>query len=206
MRGRLRSSFESRFEDAEAANDELSLFIEDDLDAEAFWDAVAANLKERHLRLVFVADRIPPELRSIVELLNEQLQLTEVIAVEIKQYSEPDGERVNIVPRIIGETEMARRVKRPGGAARRSRRSGRSYSLVRASSWARATAVANRLVALVAGQALGAAVVDVALRRPVTQRLRRDGGTPHDRVLGMYPGADHARRDPSRVCNDAGDA
>ena len=30
--GRLRSSFESRFDDAEAANDELAEFIEDDLE------------------------------------------------------------------------------------------------------------------------------------------------------------------------------
>src|SRR4051794_32509878 len=119
--GRLRSSFESRFTDREAAADELSLFLGGDLEPDAFWETVAANLTERRLRLVFVADRIPPELRSIVEFLNEQLQLTEVIAVEIKQYVEPDGERVNIVPRIIGETEMARRVKRTGGGARRTR-------------------------------------------------------------------------------------
>src|SRR5204862_333114 len=110
--GRLRSSFETRFDNnAEAADAELSSFIEDDLEPEAFWETVAANLKERRLRLVFVADRIPPELRSIVEFLNEQLQLTEVIAVEIKQYVEPNGERINIVPRVIGKTEMARRVK-----------------------------------------------------------------------------------------------
>jgi len=116
--GRLRSAFESRFADAAAASEELSVFIEDELEPETFWDAVAANLKERRLRLVFVADRIPPELRSIVEFLNEQLQLTEVIAVEVKQYVEPDGQRVNIVPRVIGETEMARRVKRTGGGRR----------------------------------------------------------------------------------------
>jgi len=119
--GHLRSSFESRFDDPEAASYELSEFVEDDLDPEAFWDAVAANLKDRRLRLVFVADRIPSELRSIVEFLNEQLQLTEVIAVEIKQYAEPGGDRVNIVPRVIGETEMARRVKRTGPSSRRPR-------------------------------------------------------------------------------------
>jgi hypothetical protein len=85
------------------------------MDADEFWEAVAGNLKDRRLRLVFVADRIPRELRSIVEFLNEQLQLTEVIAVEVTQYVDPDGKRVNIVPRIIGETEMARRVKRGGG-------------------------------------------------------------------------------------------
>ena len=119
--GRLRSSFESRFADTAAATDALSAFVEDDLESEAFWDAVAANLEERRLRLVFVADLIPPELRSIIEFLNEQLQLTEVIAVEVRQYVEPDGDRVNIVPRVIGETEMARRVKRTAGGARRPR-------------------------------------------------------------------------------------
>lgn len=56
-----------------------------------------------------------------MEFLNEQLQLTEVIAVEVKQYVEPDGGRVNIVPRVIGETELAHRVKRTGGGARRPR-------------------------------------------------------------------------------------
>lgn len=144
--GRLRSSFESRFADTEAATDELLMFIDDDLEPDAFWDTVAANLRERRLRLVFVADRIPPELRSIVEFLNEQLQLTEVIAVEIKKYVEPDGERVNIVPRIIGETEMARRVKRTGGGARRPRSTEEEfYAQTRA---AYAPELAERVLAL----------------------------------------------------------
>ena len=91
--GRLRGSFESRFNRRRSCHDKLLLFIEDELEPEAFWDTVAANLKERRLRLVFVADRIPHELRSIVEFLNEQMQLTEVIAVEIKQYIDPNGRR-----------------------------------------------------------------------------------------------------------------
>ena len=144
--GRLRSSFESRFADAEAATDELSLFLEAGLEPDAFWDAVAGNLQERRLRLVFVADRIPPELRSIVEFLNEQLQLTEVIAVEIKQYIEPNGDRVNIVPRIIGETEMARRVKRAGGSVPRPRPTEEAfYAQIRSS---HAPALAERVLAL----------------------------------------------------------
>jgi hypothetical protein len=114
--GTLRASFESRFTDADSAADELASFTEGEMDADEFWEAVAGNLKDRRLRLVFVGDRIPRELRSIVEFLNEQLQLTEVIAVEVTQYADPDGKRVNIVPRIIGETEMARRVKRGGGS------------------------------------------------------------------------------------------
>jgi hypothetical protein len=125
--GLLRSSFESRFDSSDAADDELAAFVEDDLEPAEFWDTVAANLKNRRLRLVFVADRIPAELRSIVEFLNEQLELTEVIAVEVKQYVEPGGDRVNIVPRVIGETEMARRVKRAGEGARRPRGTGEQF-------------------------------------------------------------------------------
>jgi hypothetical protein len=144
--GRLRSSFESRFNSAEAAAEEFADFIEGEQDADEFWDAVAGHLEERRLRLVFVADCIPPELRSIVEFLNEQLNLTEVIAVEVKQYVERDGEQANIVPRVIGETEMARRVKRAGGGARRPRANEeRFYAETRA---AYAPELAERVLAL----------------------------------------------------------
>jgi hypothetical protein len=102
--GLLRSGFESRFDSTKAADDELAAFIEEELEPSEFWEAVAANLKKRRLRLVFVADRIPAELRSIVEFLNEQLELTEVIAVDVKQYTEPQAE--------LRATE-ARRVRRP---------------------------------------------------------------------------------------------
>src|SRR5688572_22663262 len=78
--GRLRSSFESRFRNA-AAHEALAACLEGEQDPEEFWDRVAANLEERRLRLVFVAETIPPELRSIVEFLNEQLPQTEVLAV-----------------------------------------------------------------------------------------------------------------------------
>jgi len=128
---RLRASFESqeRFADAEAANVELSGFLEGEFGVEEFWEAVANNLEERRLRLVFVADQIPPELRSIVEFLNEQLQLTEVNAVEIAQFQEPDeghayqaeSGKTYLVPRVIGDTEMARRAKSPGRGGRRPR-------------------------------------------------------------------------------------
>ena len=42
--GRLRSSFESRFDSAEAATEEFADFIEGEQDAEEFWDAVAGQL------------------------------------------------------------------------------------------------------------------------------------------------------------------
>jgi hypothetical protein len=40
--------------------------------------------------LIFLADKIPPELRKVVEFLNRQMQPAQVLAVELRQY-EGDG-------------------------------------------------------------------------------------------------------------------
>jgi hypothetical protein len=64
--------------------------------------------------MIFVADVIPSELRRIVEFLNEQMERTEVLALEVRQYVEENGERVTLVPRLIGHTEAARQTKSAG--------------------------------------------------------------------------------------------
>ena len=70
-------------------------------DVETFWEQAGANLKAGRVRLVFIADQIPRELRRVVEFLNEQMT-ADVIAIEVKQYI---GEGVRtLVPRVIGET------------------------------------------------------------------------------------------------------
>jgi len=63
---------------------------------------------------VFVADEIPSELRRIVEFLNEQMTVTEVLAIEVRQYLAPDSDLITLVPQVIGQTEAARAKKRPG--------------------------------------------------------------------------------------------
>ena len=55
-------------------------------DAEAFWQQVKTNLQAGRVRLVFVADVIPPELRRVVEFLNGQMDPAEVLAVEVRQF------------------------------------------------------------------------------------------------------------------------
>ncbi|MDP9438140.1 MAG: hypothetical protein M3P49_05290, partial [Actinomycetota bacterium] len=55
-------------------------------DLEEFWGKVKTNLQAGKVRLVFVADEIPAELRRVVEFLNGQMDPAEVLAVEIKQY------------------------------------------------------------------------------------------------------------------------
>lgn len=89
-------------------------------DAPAFWATVQTNLAADRIRLVFVADAISPELRSIVEFLNRQMTETEVLAIEVKQYVDASGGRQTIIPRVLGTTEAARAAKSALGRTFRS--------------------------------------------------------------------------------------
>jgi hypothetical protein len=90
----------------------LDDFLEDDIEQEEFWQKVKTNIQAGKVRLVFVADEIPPELRRVVEFMNAQMDPAEVLAVEIRQYM---GKGLKtLVPRVIGQTEEAQR--RKGGA------------------------------------------------------------------------------------------
>jgi hypothetical protein len=53
----------------------------------------------------------PTELQAIVEFLNERLEPTEVLAIELRQYRTPDGLQV-LVPRVIGQTAVAKAGKK----------------------------------------------------------------------------------------------
>jgi hypothetical protein len=88
-------------------------------DIESFWQRVEANLRNGKVRLLFVADSIPAELRRLVEFLNEKMDDVEVLAVEIKQFL-GGGEQKVLVPRLIGMTETARE-KKPIAATKTSR-------------------------------------------------------------------------------------
>jgi len=83
----IRSLFEDRCEsegeDPDAALNEL---LEGEPSSEEFWGQVKTNLLAGRLRLVFVADVVPPELQRVVEFLNQQMDPAEVLAIEIRQY------------------------------------------------------------------------------------------------------------------------
>jgi hypothetical protein len=93
--------------------EKLAEFLDGELDPDEFWKLAENNLKERRLRLLFVADTIPNELRNIVEFLNEQMDHTEVLAIEIKHYVGGEGLRT-LAPRVIGQTAKAEVVKSAG--------------------------------------------------------------------------------------------
>ena len=106
----IRSRFEMRCEkEGRSADEEVLGLLGAEGDPELFWNQVQDNLRVGRVRMVFVADVIPIELRRIVEFLNVQMNPAEVLAVEIRHYV---GEGVrSLVPRIIGQTAEAQRIK-----------------------------------------------------------------------------------------------
>jgi hypothetical protein len=78
-----------------------------------YWLQAKTNLQAGRLRLVFVSDKIAPELRRIVEFLNGQMDPAQVLAVELPQFV-AEGVRA-LVPRVLGQTAEAERQKSAGG-------------------------------------------------------------------------------------------
>lgn len=99
----IRNQFEAKCERAEK-NPELewSEKLETDEGYEEFWEKVDTNLKTGKIRMLFIADEIPMELKQIVEFMNEQMNPAEVLALEIKQYV--GQEQRTLIPRLFGQT------------------------------------------------------------------------------------------------------
>ncbi len=87
---RLQAQFEANREEYEQAL--IELLGDAEVSPEQFWQKVKTNLQAGKVRLIFVSDEIPTELRRIVEFLNQQMDPAEVLAVEIKQYVSPDSD------------------------------------------------------------------------------------------------------------------
>ncbi len=78
----------------------------DEEETAGFWEDVEKNLRSKKIRLVFVADEVPSELKRVVEFLNESMQEVEVLAIEVVQYA--NGDETVFVPRLYGQTEEAK--------------------------------------------------------------------------------------------------
>lgn len=72
-----------------------------------FFARVGDNLRAGRIRMVFLADVVPDELRRITEFLNEQMNPAEVYAVEVKTYRAEGHEGMVIVPTVFGRTAAA---------------------------------------------------------------------------------------------------
>jgi len=75
-----------------------------------FFQHVQDNLREGQIRLVFFMEESPAELKSVVEFLNKQMERSEVLIVEARQY-EYEGTKI-VTPVLFGFTEEARQVKK----------------------------------------------------------------------------------------------
>jgi hypothetical protein len=102
----IKAKFESRCKDDGVVPEaELAEFLGEGQDASTFWQSVKTNLQAGRVRLLFIADEIPPELRRVVEFLNSQMDPAEVLAIEVKQFV---GENLKtLVPCVLGQTEKA---------------------------------------------------------------------------------------------------
>jgi hypothetical protein len=107
----LREQFEAtQTAKGEDPADVLRDLLGDEHDPDNFWDRVGTNLEARKVRLVFLADEIPTELRSLVEFLNEQMRSVEVLGLEVKQYV-GEGDIRTLVASAVGQTQAAQQAK-----------------------------------------------------------------------------------------------
>lgn len=114
LRAQFDKSCQERGTDAEQ---EVANFLSGEGEEDVFWQKVKTNLQAGRVRLVFVADVIPVELKRIVEFLNEQMDPAEVLAVEIKQYV---GEGLKtLVPSVLGLTAEAQQRKSSASPGKR---------------------------------------------------------------------------------------
>ena len=115
--GRIKQYFDAACEaDGKDADQVLDDFLGPEGDAGQFWEDVETNLRAGKLRLLFVADHIPKELKAIIEFLNEQFASIEVLGFEIPQFK--GGDTITLVPKLIGQTATSRTVKQTRGARR----------------------------------------------------------------------------------------
>lgn len=83
----------------------LAEFLGTDSDSTRFWNQAKLNLRAGKIRLVFVSDELPVELRRVIEFLNEQMDPAEVLGLEIRQFV---GEGIrSLVPTLVGRTSEA---------------------------------------------------------------------------------------------------
>jgi hypothetical protein len=142
----LRSHFEQTCENAGTNPEEkVQELIGSAGNQDQFWITVKTNLQAGRIRMLFVADEIPEELRRVVEFLNEQMDPAEVLAIEIRQFS---GQSLKtLVPRVIGQTSEAGDRKRvSGGRAKRQWDEPSYFAEMEARHGPEASRIARRLV------------------------------------------------------------
>src|SRR6185437_2312152 len=102
---KIKAKFEARCDENDEDPEEIvASLLGPEGAIDEFWQQVKTNLQAGRIRMVFIADSIPPELRRIVEFLNVQMDPAEVLAIEVRQFL---GEGMKaLVPRVVGQTKI----------------------------------------------------------------------------------------------------
>ena len=95
----------------EKSGSNLDILELPDEELDIYWTKFEENLKNGKIRLMFVADEIPLSLRRIIEFLNTQMENTEVLALEIKQFVAENNVRT-FVSHVVGQTIKAMDIKK----------------------------------------------------------------------------------------------
>ena len=90
-----------------SADEVLADFIGTE-NSDEFWGKVKKNLESQTIRMIFLSDKIHPELRTIVEFLNRQMNPAEVLAVELQYFADDSRTIRTLVPTIYGHVAAAK--------------------------------------------------------------------------------------------------
>lgn len=95
-------------------DDLLKAEFDQDLDVDGFWNTVEKNLENGVTRLIIATDELRPEVRRMIEYLNNEMEHTEVLGLELKFYGSGQ-ENCVLVPRLVGQTQSTIDKKPPSG-------------------------------------------------------------------------------------------
>jgi hypothetical protein len=112
---KIKAEFEINCEGRDPVN-ELSKLFENKIEYANYWQQVKINLQAGKIRLIFIADEIPDELKRIIEFLNDQMDPAQVLGVEVKQFV--GDQLTTFIPRVIGQTSKANSRKKASRTGR----------------------------------------------------------------------------------------
>lgn len=83
---------------------------------EEFLAKIAANINQNKMRLIIASDKIPPELRRIIEFLNETSAF-DVFGIEVRYFAAKENNYRILAPHLVGfsETTKERKLKSSAG-------------------------------------------------------------------------------------------
>lgn len=84
----------------------LRIEFGEELDIEEFWSNIDTNLKTGRVRLIIAADELRPEVRRMVEYLNEEMRNAEILGLELKCYGN-DSASLVLVPQLVGQSQSS---------------------------------------------------------------------------------------------------